>query len=320
MLTVRGLSVRIKAGGEWRTAVDHVSFTVNARETLCIVGESGCGKSLTAKSIMRLHDDSRLISTQGSIELDGRQLLTLGAKEMREVRGLQIAMVFQEPMTALNPVLTVGEQIAEPLRYHQQMSRTSARRAALELLGQVRIPDPETRIDRYPHELSGGQRQRVMIAAAIACKPKVLLADEPTTALDVTNQLEILHLLADLQREVGMALVLITHDLGVVAHIADRVAVMYAGEIVETAETRTLFTAPAHPYTQALLGSIPRLDRDQPSLETIAGQVPPLGQWPQACRFIDRCRLREARCELRHPELLPARSGDSNVRCVVTAQ
>jgi peptide/nickel transport system ATP-binding protein len=260
---------------------------------------------------------SGVARAHGRVELLGEDLLSLPAREMRKVRGARVGMIFQEPMTALNPVLTAGDQIGESLRHHRCMSRAAERAEVLRLMDLVRIPDSRLRIDQYPHELSGGMRQRVMIAAAIACRPVVLLADEPTTALDVTNQIRVLQLLRDLQREVGMALLLITHDLGVVAHVADRVAVMYAGEIVELAPVQSLFEAPRHPYSEALLRSMPRADRDQAALETIPGQVPALGAWSAACRFSDRCPFREQRCEAVHPALLEHPTSRTAARCVV---
>lgn len=317
LLSVRGLSVEVRLNGAWCRAVGEVSFDVASGETLCLVGESGCGKSLTIKSVIRLHDDMPQIRTCGEVRLAGRSLFELDARQMRHVRGAQIGMIFQEPLSALNPVLRIGEQIGEPLRYHRGMDRRSIRAEVLRLLELVRIPRASSCMDRYPHELSGGMRQRVVIAAAIACKPSVLLADEPTTALDATNQAQMLQLLRDLQREIGMALILVTHDLGVAAHVANRVAVMYAGEIVELAAAAELFARPSHPYTEALLRSLPRVDRDIAMLEAIPGNVPAPGSWPEHCRFAQRCGLRLPRCEATHPALASSSVAAANVRCVV---
>lgn len=317
MLSVHGLSVQIRLNGSWQRAVDEVSFDLARGEALCLVGESGCGKSLTIKSLLRLYDDAPQIRTQGTVRLGGRDLFTLDARQMRSVRGAQIGMIFQEPLSALNPVLRIGEQIGEPLHYHRGMERGSVRAEVLRLLELVRIPRASDCIDRYPHELSGGMRQRVMIATAIACKPTVLLADEPTTALDATNQAQVLHLLRELQREIGMALILVTHDLGVAANIADRVAVMYAGELVELAAASELFARPSHPYTGALLRSLPRVDRDIAALDAIPGSVPAPGGWPACCRFAERCSLRLPRCEAAHPELTNSSLAAAHVRCVV---
>lgn len=317
LLSVRGLSVHVRLKGVWQRAVGEVSFDVAHGETLCLVGESGCGKSLTIKSLIRLYDGALQIRTSGTVSLAGRDLFALDARQMRYVRGAQIGMIFQEPLSALNPVLTVGEQIGEPLRYHRGMDRSSVRAEVLQLLDLVRIPQASTCVDRYPHELSGGMRQRVVIAAAIACKPSVLLADEPTTALDATTQAQVLQLLRDLQREIGMALVLVTHDLGVAAHVADRVAVMYAGELVELAAATELFARPSHPYTEALLQSLPRVDRDITVLDAIPGSVPAPGSWPAHCRFAERCGLRLPRCEAMHPALTSSSLAVAHVRCVV---
>ncbi|PYO69173.1 MAG: ABC transporter ATP-binding protein, partial [Gemmatimonadetes bacterium] len=248
-------------GGGTARAVDGVSFDVYPGETLGLVGESGCGKTVTSLSILRLIPEPPGHIRPGSfIEFEGRNLLTLAPKELRAIRGNRIAMIFQEPMTSLNPVFTVGDQIAEAAIVHQRLSRRAARARAVEMLSLVGIPDPQERVDHYPHQMSGGMRQRVMIAMALICRPQLLIADEPTTALDVTIQAQILELLDRLQRELGMAVMLITHDLGVVAGSADRVVVMYAGQVVEQAPTRQLFARPLHPYTEGLLASVPRLD------------------------------------------------------------
>jgi oligopeptide/dipeptide ABC transporter ATP-binding protein len=281
--------------GEGR-AVDGVSFHMNRGETLGLVGESGCGKSVTALSILRLVSPPG-VNAGGEIRLSGRDLLTLSEKQMRRVRGYEVAMVFQEPMSSLNPVMSCGRQIEEAVRLHQGGSRGQAKARAVEMMHLVGIPDPEQRVDEFPHQLSGGMRQRVMIAIALSCTPDVLIADEPTTALDVTIQAQILDLLADLQRQFNMAILLITHDLGVVAEVADRVAVMYAGQIVETAPTRELFATPRHPYTRGLLRSIPHLDGNQERLQVIPGRVPEATDFPQGCRFHPRCGLAEVACE-----------------------
>jgi peptide/nickel transport system ATP-binding protein len=277
-------------------AVDGVDFSVAAGETLAIVGESGCGKSMTALSLMRLIPDppGRIVS--GSIKLGDRDLLQLSEKEMRGVRGNDISMIFQEPMTSLNPVMTIGKQIGEALILHRDMDKKAAMKRAIEMLDLVKIPAAAQRAREYPHQLSGGMRQRAMIAMALACNPKVLIADEPTTALDVTIQAQILELILELQREFGTAVILITHDLGVVAETARRVIVMYAGRKVEEATVGELFAKPLHPYTQGLLASIPRLDllrgaekADTDRLQEIPGIVPPLFALPQGCAFAARC-------------------------------
>ena len=277
-------------------AVDDVAFSVAAGETLAIVGESGCGKSMTALSLMRLIPDppGRIVS--GSIKLADRDLLQLSEKEMRGVRGNEISMIFQEPMTSLNPVMTIGKQIGEALILHRDMDKKAAMKRAVEMLDLVKIPEPAQRAREYPHQLSGGMRQRAMIAMALACNPKVLIADEPTTALDVTIQAQILELILELQREFGTAVILITHDLGVVAETARRVIVMYAGRKVEEAAVGELFAQPLHPYTQGLLASIPRLDllrgadrNDTDRLQEIPGIVPALFALPKGCAFAARC-------------------------------
>jgi len=299
-------------------AVDGVSFDLYAGETLGIVGESGCGKTVTSLSILRLIPEPPGHIRPGSfIEFEGRNLLTLAPRELRAVRGNQIAMVFQEPMTSLNPVFTVGDQIAEAAIVHQQLSRRAARARAIEMLRLVGMPDPAQRVDHYPHQLSGGMRQRVMIAMALVCHPKILIADEPTTALDVTIQAQILELLERLQSELGMAIMLITHDLGIVAGTADRVAVMYAGQIVETATTRRLFARPAHPYTEGLLASVPRLDRPRERLHSIPGSVPAADAWPGGCRFHPRCPYAWEKCRTEEPPLLDAEGegGAHAARC-----
>ena len=290
-------------------AVDGVSFAVGRGQTLGLVGESGCGKSVSAFSIMRLVPDPPGRIEDGQILLKGRDLLVLDEEEMRRVRGDDIAMIFQEPMTSLNPVLTCGFQIAEAVVLHQQVPMQEARTRAIEMLQLVGIPAPEQRIDEYPHQLSGGMRQRVMIAMALSCNPDVLIADEPTTALDVTIQAQILALLESLQESLQMAIVMITHDLGVIAETADQVAVMYAGQIVEYAETQALFTRPRHPYTRGLLRSIPRLDAEQERLDIIPGVVPDARVFPQGCRFAPRCPLADDHCRAEVPPLEEIEAG-----------
>ena len=285
------------------TPVDGVSFTVEQGETVGVVGESGCGKSVTSLSILRLVPSPPGRIAQGRILFEGQDLLTLSEREMRAIRGRDIAMIFQEPMTSLNPVFTCGDQILEALRRHQKVSATEARDQALELLHLVGIPLPEQRLGAYPHQLSGGMRQRIMIAMALCCHPRLLIADEPTTALDVTIQAQILDLLRHLKKQLSMAVLLITHDLGVVAETAERVVVMYAGKVVEEAPVRTLFHAPRHPYTEGLLRSIPRLDERRESLPVIEGMVPNLLDLPSGCRFHPRCPRAERRCREEAPAL-----------------
>lgn len=315
-LRVEGLTTCFRtARGELR-ATDGVSFSVRKGEILGLVGESGCGKSVTSQSILRLYDEKREVSYKGEVWLGDTELLSLPEKKMQDVRGSRVAMIFQDALSSLNPVFTIGSQICEPLRIHQKLGRRAARERAIELLRLVEIPDPERRFGQYPHELSGGMRQRVMIAIALACTPELLIADEPTTALDVTVQAQILDLIADLNQKLGMSVLLITHDLGVVAGVCDRVAVMYLGQIVEQAERCELFDHPLHPYTWGLLQAIPRLDSDrgQP-LHAIKGTVPLLGQVPQGCcRFAGRCPRAGEMCRTRPPELRELRSGHW-VRC-----
>jgi peptide/nickel transport system ATP-binding protein len=289
-------------------AVDDVSFTVRRGETLAIVGESGCGKSVTALSLMRLVPDPPGRIVGGSVTLEGTDLLTLDEAEMRAVRGNRISMIFQEPMTSLNPVMRIGDQIVEAVRLHRSMSSKEARDIAIEMLRLVRIPEPARRAREYPHQLSGGMRQRAMIAMALACRPALLIADEPTTALDVTIQAQILALILDLQKELGTGLVLITHDLGVVAQTAQRVIVMYAGRKVEEASVEALFAAPKHPYTRGLMASIPTVPASgvavQARLNEIPGTVPSLVRLPKGCAFAPRCKLAIKRCEAEYPPLI----------------
>ena len=307
-------------GGGTARAVDGVSLDLYPGETLGVVGESGCGKTVMSLSILRLVPEPPGHIRPGSlIEFEGRNLLALPPRDLRAVRGNRIAMIFQEPMTSLNPVLTVGDQVAEAAIVHQGLSRAVARGRAVELLRQVGIPEPEERVDHYPHQLSGGMRQRVMIAMALICHPQILIADEPTTALDVTIQAQILELLERLQQQLGMAVLLITHDLGVVAGTADRVAVMYAGQIVETAPTPELFARPQHPYTDGLMESIPRLDRPRARLHSIPGSVPAATAWPTGCRFHPRCPYAWDRCRTEEPPLLDA-GPDHAARCWLVAE
>ena len=304
LLEVKGLRTEFRSGGSSFAAVDGISFSLAPGETLGIVGESGCGKSVTSLSIMRLVPNPPGRITGGEIKLEGRNLLDLPESEMRAVRGDDIAMIFQEPMTSLNPVQTVGEQIVEAVQLHRSLSAADARARALEMLQLVKIPSPETRLDEYPHQLSGGMRQRVMIAMALACDPKLLIADEPTTALDVTIQAQILDLLRDLRERTGAAIMLITHDLGVVAELAHRVIVMYSGRIVEEAPVGLLFADPQHPYTLGLLGSIPRLGSDgDERLTAIEGVVPNPYALPPGCRFSPRCPLADQKCRAEQPAL-----------------
>jgi len=300
-------------------AVDGVSFYLDRGELLGLVGESGCGKSITALSIMRLVAPPGEI-VNGEILFDGRDLLKFSNAEMRSVRGDDIAMIFQDPMTSLNPVFTVGEQIAEALRLHRKLSRADARKAAVDAMREVSIPDPELRVNDYPHQLSGGMRQRVMIAMALACDPKLLIADEPTTALDVTIQAQILELLDHLRQTRELAVLLITHDLGVVAEVADRVAVMYTGKIVEESAVDELFARPKHPYTEGLLRSVPKLTAKdvvkQERLQTIEGMVPRPNALPPGCHFEPRCPYAMSRCREGEISLYPAGEGVV-VRCVL---
>jgi len=290
LLEVRHLETHFTTEGGIVRAVDGVSLTIEAGQTLGMVGESGCGKSVTALSILRLVPSPPGRIVGGEILYQGKNLLDLSEAEMRHVRGNEIAMIFQEPMTSLNPVFTIGDQIGEAIRLHQRTSRRETRERAIEMLRLVEMPEPARRIDEYPHQLSGGMRQRVMIAMALSCNPKLLIADEPTTALDVTIQAQILDLLASLQSRFGMALLLITHDLGVVAEQADDVVILYAGRIVEEAPVEQIFAAPLHPYTRGLLDSLPRIGADRlERLRPIPGTVPPLTRLPSGCRFRDRC-------------------------------
>ena len=313
ILEVEGLrTVFFTASGLVR-AVEDVSFTLRRGEVLAVVGESGCGKSITALSLMRLVPTPPGRIVAGTVKLEGRDLLAISEAEMRDVRGNAMSMIFQEPMTSLNPVLTIGAQIAETVRLHRDVTRAQAWDRAVEMLRLVRIPEPAQRAREYPHQLSGGMRQRAMIAIALACDPQVLIADEPTTALDVTIQAQILDLLRDLQGALGMSVILITHDMGVIAEFAHRVMVMYAGRVVEVAPVAGLFATPLHPYTEGLLASIPKLDVDVRRLPSIPGSIPDPTVVIQGCRFGPRCPIIEAGCRY-DPALLPAGPG-REVRC-----
>jgi peptide/nickel transport system ATP-binding protein len=307
VLDVKGLQTVFFTNSGLFRAVNDVSFTVHRGETLAIVGESGCGKSVTALSIMRLVPDPPGRIVGGSVLLEGTDLLGLDEDRMRQVRGNRISMIFQEPMTSLNPVMRIGDQITEAVRLHRTMTRKEAWQKAVEMLRLVRIPEPERRALEYPHQLSGGMRQRAMIAMALACRPALLIADEPTTALDVTIQAQILALVLELQNELGMGLILITHDLGVVAQTAQRVIVMYAGRKVEEADVETLFANPRHPYTRGLMASIPAVPSQHAKagarLVEIPGMVPSLVKLPAGCAFAPRCKLAIARCHEEYPPL-----------------
>jgi oligopeptide transport system ATP-binding protein len=301
-LAVKDLCTYFKTEGGLTRAVDGVSFELAPGETLGLVGESGSGKSVTALSLLRLVQSPGYYA-RGEIVLEGKDLLKLPERDMRALRGDRLAMIFQDPMTSLNPFLTVGTQLCEVLELHKRLRRKAARARVIDMLGRVGIADGETRIDQYPHELSGGMRQRVMIAMALLCEPALLIADEPTTALDVTIQAQILDLLRELKRSFDTSIILITHDLGVVAGMADRVAVMYAGRIVETASAQDLFAHPAHPYTQGLLRSVPRLDEERrAALTSIPGLPPDLAALPPGCPFQPRCSRPSPRCREAYPD------------------
>jgi oligopeptide/dipeptide ABC transporter ATP-binding protein len=306
ILTVKNLRTAFRSEKKDVFAVDDISFEVKAGQTLGIVGESGCGKSVTSLSIMRLIPNPPGRIASGEIRFKGKNLLELPLDEMRKIRGNDISMIFQEPMTSLNPVFTIGDQIMESIILHQKVSKKEARNKAIDMLKLVGIPAPESRVDDYPHQLSGGMRQRVMIAMALSCNPTLLIADEPTTALDVTIQAQILELMKSLREKLQMAMILITHDLGVVAEVCDYVAVMYAGKIVEAGTAEDIFYRPSHPYTKGLLKSIPHtgmsgLKKDR--LETIPGLVPSLANLPKGCRFQDRCTYRKPKCSEAEPPL-----------------
>jgi peptide/nickel transport system ATP-binding protein len=316
LLEVRNLQTYFNVREGVAKAVDGVSFQLRLGETLGLVGESGCGKTVSALSILKLLDSPPAEYHAGEIIFDGQDLLKTSEPGMQRIRGNTISMIFQEPMTSLNPVMSIGSQIEEVLLNHMRLKSSAARQRTFELLSMVGIPSPESRIDEYPHQLSGGMRQRVMIAIALACNPKVLIADEPTTALDVTIQAQILDLMQQLQADLGTSMLLITHDLGVIAETADRVAVMYAGLIVEEADVQTIFKNPVHPYTQGLLRSIPRIDEEQRPhrLTEIPGRVPNLFLLPEGCTFIDRCPVAIDHCKVEVPELVQIEDGHF-VRC-----
>ncbi len=315
LLDVRGLRTHFHVMDGIVKAVDGVDFSIGRGQTLGLVGESGCGKSVTALSVMRLIDDPPGRIVDGTVWFDGRDLLALGNAEMRDVRGNDIAMIFQEPMTSLNPVFTVGEQIAEAVRLHQHVGKAEARDRAIESLRSVGVNAPERRVRQYPHELSGGLRQRVMIAMALSCNPKLLIADEPTTALDVTIQAQILELIKEIQARTGTALLLITHDLGVVAETVQHVAVMYAGVVVEQGTAEQVLLDPKHPYTQGLLSSIPGRQRRGHELSVIKGVVPNPFRMPPGCKFEPRCPFAWERCRAGEPSLEGAGRDGRTVRC-----
>ena len=319
LLEIQGLKTHFKTDDGWLHAVDGVDIAIDAGETVCVVGESGCGKSVTAKTVMKLIDMPPGKIVAGRVMWQGRDLVPMGPAEMQKIRAKEIAIIFQEPMTSLNPVFTVGDQIAESVRLHEGLSRRAAMDRAVEMLRLVNIPTPERRVKDYPHQFSGGMRQRVMIAIALACNPKLLIADEPTTALDVTIQAQILELLQDLKERSGMSVMLITHAMGVVAEVAQRVVVMYAGRVVEEASAEALFGNPLHPYTQGLIRSIPRIDlaaTHKVRLEAIPGTVPKLVDPPEGCRFASRCKHASPSCSAATPPLVEVAPGHK-VACVL---
>ena len=315
-LEIKDLVVEFATGEGHLPVVGPLDLTLHKGRTLGLVGESGSGKTVTALSILRLIPNPPGRIPSGQVLFQGRDLLTLRDKAMAEVRGAKISMIFQEPMTSLDPAFTVGAQIAEVIRAHKHIPRSEAWRSAVELLGRVGIPSPEKRASHYPHAFSGGMRQRVMIAMAVSCQPDVLIADEPTTALDVTVQAQILDLLKHLQDDLGMSMIFVTHDLGVVAAVCDEVAVMYAGQVVESGPAHDLFERPQHPYTEGLLRSMPRLDGERARMSTIGGVVPPPDRLPQGCRFHPRCRYKVDDCVAGMPDLGPSRESGRLVRCV----
>ena len=310
LLTVKNLRTQFRTEGGVVQAVDDVSFNIQAGETFALVGESGCGKSVTALSIMGLIPNPPGEITSGSIEFGGVDLLKLSSTEMRSIRGSKIGMIFQEPMSSLNPVLTIESQLAEPLKIHTGLSASAANDRAQELIDMVGIPDSKTRLKQYPHELSGGQRQRIMIAMAMACAPRLLIADEATTALDVTIQAQILDLMQEVTEKSGAALLIITHNLGIVARYADRVAVMYAGKLREVGDASDIYAASQHPYTVGLLRSVPRLDSEKGTpLSPIGGEIPDLTNLPGGCAFNPRCQWAVDRCSIEEPELIEISQG-----------
>ncbi|MGO4573823.1 ABC transporter ATP-binding protein [Microvirga sp. 2TAF3] len=314
LLRVENLSIRFDGAPKDVNVVDDVSFSIAKGKTLCLVGESGCGKSVTALALMGLLPTPPARIVGGAAYFEGKDLLSLSERARSDMRGNQTAMIFQEPMTSLNPAFTIGDQITEGILRHRRVSKAEAKERALDMLRRVRIPAPEKRMRAYPHEMSGGMRQRVMIAMALANEPHLLIADEPTTALDVTIQAQIISLIRRLQEESGMAMILITHDLGVVAEVADDVAVMYAGRVVETGSVEAIFEDPQHPYTIGLMGSVPSLGRRQGRLATIRGTVPPAELMPKGCRFTPRCPFADNRCASEPPPLVELTPGHK-ARC-----
>lgn len=314
LLKVDNLVTTFRTADGKLSAVRGVSFSVNKGETLCIVGESGCGKSITSLSIMGLLASNGAIEEGSSVVFEGRELTKLGKEELRKLRGNRMSMIFQEPMTALNPTFTVGFQLREPLMIHKNLSKREAHLKGIELLKQVGIPYPEKRMEQYPHELSGGMRQRVMIAIALACSPSLLIADEPTTALDVTIQAQILDLMDDLKDQFGMGVIMVTHDMGVVAEVADRVMVMYAGEKIEEGDVESIFNNPQHPYTIGLLRSVPNVDDKDHELNPIPGSLPNLNEEISGCRFHARCELATEKCIQQSPKSFTVKDGHT-VRC-----
>lgn len=315
LLEVKQLKTHFNTERGRVTAVDGISFHIEEGEILGVVGESGCGKSVTSQSILRLYDEKYLTQYEGEINFKGKNLLNFSNEEMQSIRGNDISMIFQDPLSSLNPVYTIGNQIAEGILLHQDLSKKEAYRKAVEMLKLTGIPAPEKRVDEYPHQLSGGMRQRVMIALALACQPKLLIADEPTTALDVTIQAQILDLILQLNKDFRMGVIFITHDLGVVAEICTRVIVMYLGQVVEEADVDSLFSKPLHPYTQGLMQSLPRLDGDRTKeLYVIEGMVPTLNNIPNGCRFAPRCPYADELCKEKMPELNTYQN-NQKVRC-----
>ncbi|MFB3164469.1 ABC transporter ATP-binding protein [Neobacillus sp. 179-C4.2 HS] len=313
LLSIENLKVGRPMDGSFSTVLEDVSFSINKGEFVAVVGESGCGKSMTALSIMGLLPKIMNVHS-GSIYYKGKDITKLSKKEINKIRGKEISMIFQEPMTSLNPSFTIGNQLAEVFKYHTNYSKSEIRQKSIEVLEQVEIPDAKEKLGVYPHELSGGMRQRVMIAMALACSPNMLIADEPTTALDVTIQAQILNLLVDLQKNLNMAVMMITHDMGVVAETCQRVIVMYAGQVIEAAPVKDLFKNPAHPYTKALLSSVPVLGQPDRVLNAIEGSVPGIDDMPNGCRFHPRCNMATNECLVNEPQLESHREGRW-VRC-----
>ncbi|MFD2616145.1 ABC transporter ATP-binding protein [Terrilactibacillus laevilacticus] len=312
LLKVEDLKVQIKKNKDVTTIIKDINFSINPGETLGVVGESGCGKSITSLAIMRLLDKNAQVT--GKIQFESHDILRMTQKEFRHVRGNHISLIFQEPMTSLNPLHKIGKQISEPVIRHLKMSKSDAKERTIELLNAVGIPRPNEIYNEYPYQLSGGMRQRIVIAMAMACNPRLIIADEPTTALDVTIQAQILKLLKKIAKENGTSILFITHDLGVVAEMCDRVIVMYAGQIVEEADVRTIFKQPKHPYTKGLLSSMPNMEKEYEVLDTIEGSVPMFNEMPTGCRYASRCKLAQDICFNREPDLIKANS-DHKARC-----